>query len=120
MSAHEQVWVKVNAPVDKGISPLIAALSAFPKLQTIESCEDTAGYAWVCFIYGDLFKPCDELAPFVLEFIGPKLAREFGDRIRISLQVSEAGIVRAEMAVDSKTIPAVVELLNRLHAERPD
>jgi hypothetical protein len=50
---HEQTWVKVNTTVDKGISRLIEALSDFPKLKTIESCQGTKGWAWVCFDYGD-------------------------------------------------------------------
>ena len=121
VAAHEQVFVKVNAPVDRGAASLISALSSFQKLQTIESCEDLKGWAWVCFVYGEFWdKPCKELAPFVLEFLGPRLAREFGDRIKISLEITEAGTVRAEMAVNHGTISAVVNFLNKLSEERPD
>jgi len=121
MAAHDQVWIKVNAPVDSGIAALIAALSAFPKLQTIESCQGINGWAWVCFVYGKHWeKPWQELADFVLGFLGPRLAQELGDRIRVSLQVTEAGQVRAEMDVNSAAIPATVKLLNELRNEYRD
>jgi hypothetical protein len=30
VTGHEQVWVKTNAPVDRGAMPLVVALSSFP------------------------------------------------------------------------------------------
>lgn len=36
---HRQKFIKVNVPVDEGVAELIAALSAFPRLQTISSCQ---------------------------------------------------------------------------------
>jgi len=114
MATHEQVFVKVNAPVDRGVAVLITALSAFPKLRTFESCENLNGWAWACFSYGEFWdQPCRELAPFVLEFLGPRLACEFGDHVRLSL-VSDGGIVRAEMAVEPDAISAVASFLEQL------
>ena len=110
MTAHKQLWVKVNAPVDKGIAELITALSAFPKLQTIESCQGTKGRAWVWFAYGEDWK---ELADFVLGFLGPKLAEEFQDRVQITIRIVEAGTIRAEMDLPSDSIPAVVAFLGK-------
>ncbi len=50
---HEQTWVKVNIVVDKGIKGIIEALSTFPELEIIESCEGSnTQNAWVCFRYG--------------------------------------------------------------------
>jgi hypothetical protein len=121
MAAHDQTWVKVNAPVDTDIAKLIAALSAFPKLQTVESCQGIDGWAWVCFVYGKHWEhPWQELADFVLGFLGPKLSHELGDRVRLSLQVTEAGQVRAEMVVNSSTISATVKALNKLRSEYSD
>jgi len=34
MTSHEQVWVKVNAPVDCGAAGIVEALSAFTGLET--------------------------------------------------------------------------------------
>lgn len=55
-SPHEQVMVKVNAQCDKGIQPLVEALSSIPKLITLESCQqrnDLLAAAWVCFRYAE-------------------------------------------------------------------
>jgi hypothetical protein len=121
MCTHEQVWVKVNAPVDRGAGLLITALSAFPKLQTLESCEDLDGWAWVTFVYGEHWKrPWNDLAKFVLGFLGPALAKELGDRVRMSVQVTEAGLYRAEMAVQTAAIPATIKLLAKLSAKFGD
>src|SRR5208282_3991030 len=50
---HTQTWAKVNAPVDTGVCGLVSALSMFPSLETIESCECSVGEcAWICFRYG--------------------------------------------------------------------
>ena len=114
MTAHEQVWVKVNAPVDKGIADLVSALALFPKLQTIESCQGTKGRAWVCFVYGEDWK---ELSNFVLGFIGPKITREFGDRVDLSIRVAEAGTIRAEMELASESIPAIVGFLKKFRSQ---
>jgi hypothetical protein len=60
---HEQVIVKVNAPVDRGVRPLVSALNEFPNVITCESCEgDGEGMAFVSFrVEGDH----QELADFV-------------------------------------------------------
>ena len=117
MTEHRQIWVKVNAPVDCGVSSLVTALSAFAKLQTLESCEDIDGWAWVTFVYGEHWKkPWQELAEFVLDFLGPGLAQELGDRARLSIHVTEIGLYRAEMAVRSEAIPATIKALAKLHS----
>jgi len=121
MAAHEQVWAKVNAPVDRGAAPLVSALSGFPKLQTLESCEDLQGWAWVTFVYGQHWeRPWEDLAKFVLGFLGPALMAELGDRARVSIQVTEAGLYRAEMAVQKGAIPATAKVLEKLASEFTD
>ena len=113
MSEHEQVWVKVNAPVDRGISELIRALSGFSRLRTVESCEGNNEWAWVCFAYGEDRdeEPWRELSDFVFGEIGPALVREFGSRLNVSIHITEAGQFRAEMAVRRDAIPAVAKTL---------
>jgi hypothetical protein len=60
---HEQVLVKVNAPVDRGVAPLVEALNRFPGVVSVESCEgDGEREAYVSFHYGDDWK---QLADFV-------------------------------------------------------
>jgi hypothetical protein len=113
MSVHHQVPAKVNTLVDRGVHDLIEALSLFPELQTIESCEGTGDTAWVCFVYGnqEQARPWKSLSEFVLSYLGPELVSEFGDRVTVSIQVAESGTSRAEMTVAKTIIPAVVKRL---------
>ena len=39
MKRHEQVFVKVNAELHEAIEPVVEALSLFPKLHTIDTCQ---------------------------------------------------------------------------------
>lgn len=51
---HKQIQVKVNAPVDEGVALLVAALSSFEDVVTLESCQkDRAGEAYVSFQAGE-------------------------------------------------------------------
>jgi hypothetical protein len=38
-SRHRQVAVKVNAWADEGVAPLVEALSEFPGVLTLDSCQ---------------------------------------------------------------------------------
>ncbi len=103
---HTQTWAKVNAKVDIGIKELVEAFSAYPKLQTIESCEgDENTPAWVCFDYGNSSK---ELADFVLR-LGKELTTKLGDRISLSIQIKSSGLPQGELAVR----PGAIELCTR-------
>ena len=111
----------MNAPVDRGAASLIEALSSFPKLQTVESCEGINGWAWVTFVYGEACQETWEgLAKFVFGFLGPALTGELGDRVRVSMHVTEAGLYRAEMAVCTKAIPATIKVIAKLRSEFKD
>lgn len=112
VAIHEQVWVKVNAQVDKGIAPLIEALSELPQVRTIESCEGNGGSAWVAFDAGET--EWEPLARIVLERIGPPLASSFGDRVSLMVTVSPGGLYRAEMTVSKAVIPAVSKAIKQL------
>lgn len=51
---HEQVDARVNVPVDRGVAPLVEALSAFEGVYTVDSCEcDDRSNAYVAFVYGE-------------------------------------------------------------------
>jgi len=89
MAPHEQVWAKVNAPVDRGIAPLIEMLSLFPPLQTGSSCEGSETQpATVTFRYGDGWR---ELTEFVFGRLGPKLGPRVGDVMDLSVEVTTWG-----------------------------
>jgi hypothetical protein len=51
---HPQISVKVNAQVDKGIAPLVEAISQYPDVVTVSSCEgEETQDAYVSFVIGD-------------------------------------------------------------------
>jgi len=101
MSTHEQTWVKVNAPVDAGVSGIVSALSGFPSLETIESCEGKNGEAsWVSFRYGPYWEdPWHKLADFVLGYLVPKLAVLVGDDATVRIQGTPSGQIFGELSV---------------------
>ncbi len=127
--AHKQIWVKVNAPVDEGIAELIEALSAFPKLQTIESCQGNpvgvasaeggeGAPAVVFFHYGqhDHAHPYQDIADFILGYLGPELNKALGDIVRISLHVTDYGI-RGDLIVRHGAMHQTVKTLRHLYRE---
>lgn len=119
--AHAQKWVKVNAPVDVALKELVRALSAFPRLQTIESCQgnDTRP-AWVCFTYGNSWEhPWRELASFVLGYLGPRFVSRVGDRADLVLRVTTMGKVQAELTVRPGAIRQTVKALRDLARRQP-
>lgn len=113
---HKQKWAKVNVPVDEGIKELVEALSEFPKLQTIESCEDVGnGTAWVCFWYGNHWKNSwEELAEFVLGYLGKELKKELGEDMNLSIQVNNGGLPQGELEVRQGAIIHTARLLRKL------
>jgi hypothetical protein len=117
--AHVQVWVKVNATVDHGIAQVIAALSRFPTLRTIESCEGDVARrigrrgAWVCFSYGEP-PSWDGISRFVLRDFGPALARKVGDRAHVRIRVTEGGQILAELTIRPGAIRIVARAIHDL------
>lgn len=106
---HRQVWTKVNAPVDEGVVGLIDALSSFPGLRSIESCQGPP--AWVCFEVG--VEGWSELAALVLARFGPAL----GDLATAGIHVTGAGRARGELTVQPDALDDTVSLLHRLAAQ---
>jgi hypothetical protein len=37
MATHEQVWIKVNAPVDAGVAEIVSVLNGVDGLETLQS-----------------------------------------------------------------------------------
>lgn len=101
MVSHSQTFVKVNAPVDSGISALIQSLSEFPKLETVESCQGSPQIGpWVSFRYGEYWQhPWRELADFVLGYLAPGLAEAVGDDATVRIQVTPSGQTFGELSV---------------------
>lgn len=98
MPTHEQAWVKVNAAVDRGVVGLVEALSLFPELETIESCEGSDGEpAWICFHYGH--EGWRDLVEFVFDFLAPNLFLRVGDSVTLVVRPRESGAALADFSV---------------------
>jgi hypothetical protein len=85
-------------------------------MQTVESCQgDEEHNAWVCFVFGSYWiNPWQELAGFVLGFLGPKLADKLGDIVHVSIQVSSCGKIRGELEVRPGAIVQTLKALRQL------
>ena len=116
---HDQVWTKVNAQVDKGIAPLIEALSEFPALQTLSSCEGYQGRAaTVNFRYGaDRPEAWRDLTEFVFGFFGPALAKKVGDSARVFVEVTTWGEALGNLNVRPGCVQQVVVAVSGLARE---
>ena len=93
--------MKINARVDSKISILIHALSKFPKLCTISSCEGREeGGTYVQFKYGDNYK---EAADFFM-YLAPYRANEctfymeWDDRDSLYIWIKTSSVMIGEIA----------------------
>lgn len=116
MSAHPTSWARVNAPVDTDIVPLVEALSEFPRLETLESCQGNGiDAAWVCFRYGDYWaNPWEELAAFVFGFLAPNLEKRVGDDACLSVKMAQTGVAVADLYVRPESLGQTVEALRQI------
>lgn len=119
--AHRRKWVKVNVPVDAALEELVSVLGAFPRLQTIESCQGMGQRpAWVCFTYGNVWEHSwRDLASFVLGYLGPGLMRFVGDRADLTLHLTPSGRVQAELTVRPGAMRQTVKALRVLVRRQP-
>ena len=112
---HPQLWVKVNAQVDERMASIIEALSAFPTLQTIESCQRSAGTAWVSFAFGESWR---DLAKFIFGFLAPRLRARVGDAVEMALRPSSStDLIFADLTIRPEGLGLVHEALRNLAAE---
>ena len=116
MTRHVTSWAKVNVPVDSTIVPLVEALSSFPGLETLESCQGNPPEpAFVCFRYGEYWsEPWRPLADFVLGFLAPHLNQCVGDAVRLSVQMHQTGVAVADLYVRQEALDQTVEALRQI------
>ncbi len=116
IALHEQIHVKVNIVVDKGIKGIVEALSSFPELETIESCEgNSTQSAWVCFRYGKYWEHnWRDLTAFVLDYIAPGLIAVNGDDTNVRIQVTPSGQIFGELYIRPGAIYRVEMTLHQL------
>jgi hypothetical protein len=124
---HRQVWVKVNAPVDEGVAELVDALSTFPGLSTVASCQGHSGggeepVGSVVFLYApkdasraryeEWRKPSREPASFGV-WLGQELRRAVQDDAEVSVSYSHCP-PQLTLTVRETAIAGVSRVLRRL------
>jgi hypothetical protein len=115
---HEQVWVKANVPVDRGIANVVSILNRIDGLRTLDSCEGIAGKkpAHVYFNYGDW----KQLGELMFGEIGPRLWSRFGSDAIVSLEIFNESEPMGKLSFDKEATDVVASILNEsLNYERP-
>jgi hypothetical protein len=109
---HEQVWIKVNAQVDRGVAGVVAALNCLNGLRTIASCEGVSGEkpAYVYFNYGDWRK----VGQLCFEVIGPPLWGRLKSSVTISFEIFNESEPMAKLAFDKEATNVVASVLAEL------
>ena len=106
---HTQMWVKVNAPVDKGVAELVAVLNSVEGLETLQSCQGDAGKCdgYVYFAFGDWRKMCE----FVFRRIGPILKNRLDEDANLTVRVTSADEPMAKLSFKAEAIGVIVSAL---------
>jgi hypothetical protein len=110
---HKQVWVKVNAPVDAGVAELVAELSKFNGLETIESCQ--GGGESPAFV---LFRMADwrSTGVFLFDYLMPVLPSEILDSVSLELRALGNENAIARLSVETSALYALTECIKSLLA----
>lgn len=119
---HKQVWTKVNTNVDEGIKNLVDALSLFPRLRTLSSCQCLSdNRAMVNFCYGeDSYGAWRDLSEFVLGWFGPRLSERVGDDVALSVRVTTLCSVQADLLIRPGALESVTNEIKNLAQEFRD
>ena len=109
MASHEQVWVKVNAPVDAGVAEVVALLNSVDGLETLQSCQGDAGKrdGYVYFACGDWHKVCE----FVFQKIGPTLKNRVDEDAKLTVEATSADSPMAKLSFKAEATDIVVSAL---------
>jgi hypothetical protein len=109
MSTHEQVWVKVNAPVDAGVAEVVSVLNTVEGLETLQSCQGDAGGrpGYVYFACGNWQKMCE----FVFRKIGPVLKTKVDEDATLVVEATSADSPMAKLSFKAEATDIVVSAL---------
>ena len=110
MAAHEQVWVKVNAPVDSGVAEVVSVLNRIEGLQTLQSCQGDPGGrdGYVYFCCGNWKNLCR----LVFERIGPALKRVVDDDATITVEATTTDEPLAKLEFKAEATGMVISALS--------
>jgi hypothetical protein len=109
MATHEQVWVKVNAPVDAGVAEIVSLLNSVDGLETLQSCQGEPGKwdGYVYFACGDWNKMCR----FVFQELGPTLKTRVDEDAKLIVEATSADSPMAKLSFKAEATGIVVSAL---------
>ena len=109
MATHEQVWVKVNAPVDAGVVEIVSVLNTVDGLETLQSCQGDPGErnGYVYFACGDWRRMCE----FVFQKIGPTLKSKVDEDVKLTVEATSADSPMAKLSFKAEATGIVVSAL---------
>ena len=104
---HQQIFVKVNVPVDIRVADLICSLNEVEGLQTIESCQGVEGRSegYVYFYLGDWQSVCE----FAFKTVAPALSGI--DDATISVEVFSGSSPMGKIRFRAEELPRVASAL---------
>jgi len=106
---HSEIFVKVNASVDRGIAELVCALSEIDGLETIASCE---GYqdgpkAYVIFRFGG-WRECGE---FLFDRLLPAMDADLRSDVGCSIDGYATDNCHGRISLSAVAVGSVSELV---------
>jgi hypothetical protein len=109
MATHDQVWVKVNAPVDAGVAEVVSVLNSVNGLETLQSCQGDAGQrdGYVYFACGDWRQMCE----LVFQRIGPTLKNRVDEDAKLVVEATSAENPMAKLSFKAEATGIVVSAL---------
>lgn len=109
MATHDQVWVKVNAPVDAGVAEIVAVLNSVDGLETLQSCQGDAGRkdGYVYFACGDWQKMCQ----LVFQKLGPTLKSKVDEDAKLTVEATTADFPMGKLSFKAEATDIVVSAL---------
>lgn len=116
---HKCVQVKVNAFIDEGVAPLVAALNEFDGVMTMDSCEKSPihGSPFVSFLYGDYALQPTVAFVWELKEKLDELRMCCGWELSIGLPVEDNGYPHGVLVVGPKLLRKVAEHLRKIAPE---
>ncbi len=112
MTDHREIMVKVNAPVDEGVAPLVSALSEIDNLVTMESCEGERASkdAFVVFHLGS-WRECGE---FLFGLLLPAMPDALRESVSLRLEAYDTNFARGWITLPQELVCPMGECIRKL------
>ena len=109
MATHDQIWVKVNAPVDAGVAEIVSVLNSVDGLETLQSCQGDSGgrSGYVYIACGDWQKMCH----LVFQRIGPVLKNKVDEDAKLTVDATSSEAPMAKLSFKAEATDIVVSAL---------